>query len=212
MKRILSACLGLFAAASLGAYGVSPNQYNNGRAADGQAPQIQQSQPGQLPYAPAPMPVPMNQMGQGGQFQAQAQPQIQAPQQPQDFDAMAIPEWAKAWKHYKWEEAKAAWDAKDSLFIDARAKSEYDQAHIPGAIPMPVGEFDKYFAMYEGKIKHAKHLITYCHGVGCQLSNKVAQKLYNDKKLKNVGSFFGGWPQWQQHNMPVETGGVPKPR
>jgi rhodanese-related sulfurtransferase len=205
MKRILLVTAAAALAAGLGAYGVSPNQYNAGRSADAQ------NQPGQLPQAPMPMPVPMNQMGQGGQFQ-QAQAQIQQPPQNENFDAVAIPDWAKAWKHYKWEEAKAAWEAKDALFIDARAKSEYDQAHIPGAIPMPVGEFDKYYAMYEGKIKHAKHLITYCHGVGCQLSNKVAQKLYNDKHFRNVGSFFGGWPQWQQHNMPVETGGVPKPR
>ena len=206
MKRILSASLGLIVAAGLPAYGVSPNQYNNGRAQD----QAQaQAQPGQLPMAPAPMPVPMNQLGQAAGL---AQPQIQTAQQPENYDAVAIPDWAKAWKHYHWEEALAAWKAKDALFCDARSKSEYDQGHIPGAIPLPVGEFDKYYKMYESKIKHARLLITYCHGVGCQLSNKVAQKLYNDKHFRNVGAFFGGWPEWQQHNMPVETGGVPQPR
>jgi len=135
-----------------------------------------------------------------------------APSQPQNYDALAIPDWAKGWKHYHWEEAKKLWDDKKALFCDARSKAEYDQGHIPGAIPLPANEFDKFYQLYQGKITHAQYLVTYCHGVGCQLSNKVAQHLVNEKKLKNVGSFFGGWPQWQQHNMPVETGGEPKPR
>jgi 3-mercaptopyruvate sulfurtransferase SseA len=69
---------------------------------------------------------------------------------------------------------------------------------------MPLGEFDKYYAEYESKIKNASKLVTYCHGVGCKLSDKVSQRLYRDKGHKNVASFFGGWPQWSQANLPVE--------
>ena len=198
MNKFLLVAGALALSAGLSAYGVSPSQYTQGRAQD------QQTQPGQL--APAPMPVPGAAVGPGGAPQMQ----LQQPQTPQNYDQMAIPDWAKAWKHHHWEDAKAMWEKKEALFIDARAKVEYDQGHIPGAIPMPLGEFDKYFEQYKGKIKAAKNLVTYCHGVGCQLSNKVAQKLYNDKGFHNVGSFFGGWPQWQQHNMPVETGPGPK--
>ena len=131
---------------------------------------------------------------------------------PQNYDAYVPDKEYSAWKHYHWTEAKAMWEGKRALFLDARAKVEYDAGHIPGAIPMPLGEFDKYYALYENRIKHAKHLITYCHGVGCKLSDKVAQKLYVDKGLKNTGAFFGGWPQWQEHKLPVETGGEPKSR
>jgi rhodanese-related sulfurtransferase len=206
MKRLLISALTL-AAAGLGAYGVSPSQYTQGQAQGGQFPGQQPGMPGQAPSGPQPQPMPGN-----ATFPGAAAPAVT--QGPQDFDAMAIPDWAKAWKHYHWEEAKAAWDAKDSLFIDARAKSEYDQGHIPGAIPLPLNpqtDYDKYFALYLPKIKAAKHLITYCHGAGCQLSNKVAQKLW-DKGYHNLGSFFGGWPQWNEHKMPIETGGEPKPR
>jgi rhodanese-related sulfurtransferase len=204
MKRTFLFGSALIAAsAALFAYGVSPSQYNNGRSQD-------QANNG-IPNAPAPNPVPGNAIAPGAPG-AVPQLQFQQPAQntQQDYDAMAVPDWAKAWHHYHWEEAKAAWESKEALFIDARAKVEYDQAHNPGAIPKPVGEFDKYFDLYKDKIKKAKHLITYCHGAGCQLSNKVAQKLYNDKGLHNVGSFFGGWPQWQQHNMPVVSGPEPK--
>lgn len=196
MKKTLLVVGALALSAGLIAYGVSPSQYTQSQS------QAQQGQPGQL--APAPMPVPGNSMAPG------AQPMMQQPQAQQNFDQMAVPDWAKEWKHYHWEDAKAMYDKKEVLFIDARAKLEYDQGHIPGAIPMPLGEFDKYYAQYEKKIKAAKNIATYCHGVGCQLSNKVAQKLWEKGYKKNMGSFFGGWPQWQQHNMPVETGPGPK--
>jgi rhodanese-related sulfurtransferase len=191
------------------AYGVSPDQYNQGRAQDQQANNMLSSAPQPSTY-PAPLP---------GQAPAiQMAPQAAAA--PQDFNNFIPDDWAKAWKHYKWDEAKAAWEGKTALFADARAYVEYQQGHIPGAIPLPLGEFDKYYALYEHKIKAAKTIITYCHGVGCKLSDKVAQKLYNDPKdpaapgkgLKNTGAFFGGWPQWQQHNMPIEVGDTPKKR
>jgi rhodanese-related sulfurtransferase len=213
MKRFLIPALTL-AAAGLGAYGVSPSQYTQGRAQDMQAPGQSYAAPGQAPSGPQPQPMPGNATLPGNPALPGGGPSPAQPVPTPDFDAMAIPDWAKAWKHYHWEEAKAAWDSKTSLFIDARAKSEYDQGHIPGAIPLPLNpdaDFTKYFAQYESKIKAAKHLITYCHGAGCQLSNKVAQKLW-DKGYHNVGSFFGGWPQWNEHKMPVEAGGVPKPR
>jgi rhodanese-related sulfurtransferase len=190
--------------AGLLAYGVSPAQYQAGRAQDAS------NGLASIPNAP---PVGGSTMAQAmpGQNPGQAAIPGVAPAV-QDYDAVAIPDWAKGWKHYHWNEAKALWDGKQALFCDARSKTEYDQGHIPGAIPLPLSEFDKYYKLYEDKLKGAKFIVTYCHGVGCQLSNKVAQKLVNDKKYGNVGSFFGGWPQWQQHNMPVETGGTPQPR
>jgi rhodanese-related sulfurtransferase len=194
------------------AYGVSPNQYTQGQAQD-QQQQPAFSQPGGPQPNPYMAPAP-------GQPPIQIPPQQAAPAAPQNFDAFVPDDWAKAWKHYHWTEAIRMWETKQALFVDARAKVEYDQGHIPGAIPMPLGEFDIYYKKYEAKIKAAKYIITYCHGVGCKLSDKVAQKLYNDandkvmagKGHKNTGAFFGGWPQWQEHHMPVETGGVPKNR
>ena len=211
MRLTASLALGLALGASQAqAYGVSPSQYTAGQAQD------QQQANNGVPQAPQPNPFTAPAPGQGAPIQLA--PQAQGA--PQNFDAFVPDDWAKAWKHYHYDDAKAHWDAKDALFVDARAKVEYDQGHIPGAIPMPLGEFDTYFKKYESKIKKAKYIITYCHGVGCKLSDKVAQKLYNDPKdatapghgFKNTGAFFGGWPQWQQHNNPVETGGEPKNR
>lgn len=202
MRTLAALTLTLGLAHGALAMGVSPDQYKSGNNP--------QPQPGNsLPMAPQPSTYSAPPPGQGPAIQMAPQ----APQgQPQDFDAFVPDDWAKAWKHYHWTEAKAMWEGKEALFIDARAKVEYDQGHIPGAIPMPLGEFDKYYDMYKSRIKKAKYLITYCHGVGCKLSDKVAQKLYNDKGHKNTGAFFGGWPQWQQHNLKIETGPVPLAR
>jgi rhodanese-related sulfurtransferase len=208
MRKALLFTLATGLSACLAAYGVSPSQYQAGQAQDAQNASANPSYP--MPQSqPQPMPVPGSAMVPGsslGMAQPMGQPQVQ------DYDAMAVPDWAKGWKHYHWDEALAMWKGKQALFCDARSKAEYDQGHIPGAIPLPLGEFDKYYALYRHQLKHAKYIVTYCHGAGCQLSNKVAQKLVNDKKFTNVGSFFGGWPMWQEHNMPIETGGVPLPR
>jgi rhodanese-related sulfurtransferase len=115
------------------------------------------------------------------------------------------PEWAKAKEHVTFEQAKKFSKDKGMLFVDARAKVEYDQAHIPGAIPLPTGEFEKYYNKHIKRIKKAKKLITYCHGVGCRLSEKTANSLV-DKGHKNVAVFFGGWPQWTEHKLPEQKG------
>lgn len=199
MKRAILMIGALGLTAGLVAYGVSPSQYNAGQ---------RQDQQGGLPNAPQPNPMTINQVAPGGQPNIQFQPQGQT--QNQDFANAQAPDWAKDWKHWNWDDAKKAWESREGLFVDARSKMEYEQGHIPGAISIPVGEFDAQYEKYKSKIKSAKQIITYCHGVGCQLSNKVAQKFWQDKGMRNVGSFFGGWPQWQQHNMPVETGPEPK--
>ena len=115
------------------------------------------------------------------------------------------PDWAKAKEHVTLDMAKKMAKDKGVLFCDARAKVEYDQGHIPGAIPLPTGEFDKYYNQHLKRIQKAKKLVTYCHGVGCRLSEKSANSLV-DKGHKNVAVFFGGWPQWSEHKLPVEVG------
>ena len=132
---------------------------------------------------------------------AQVTPNLQA-----TLAAYSPAAFAKNWTHLNFDTAIAWHSEKGTIFLDARSKQEYDRGHIPGALPMPVGQFNDYFAKYEKQLRTAKKLVTYCHGVGCKLSDKVA-KLVKDKKVDaEVGIFFGGWPQWQQNNLPIEKG------
>jgi rhodanese-related sulfurtransferase len=114
------------------------------------------------------------------------------------------PAWAGAGEHIDLVKARQLSKNKKVLFVDARANVEYLQGHIPGAISLPIGEFDKYFAENESKIKKAKKLVPYCHGARCNLSEKVARRLVQDKGFTNVAVFFGGWPEWSGAGLPVE--------
>jgi rhodanese-related sulfurtransferase len=215
MKPIaLTLLAALLAAPSLcSAYGISPSRAQQGG--------ILPSNNGQFQMQPAPQPS-NNLMNPGGPplpgqpAPMGLQPTIDPTKQIEDAIKNYKPaDWAKAWGHIGLPEAKRLHENPNVLFVDARAKVEYDQGHIPGAIPLPPGdikEFDKYYALYKSKILQASKIVTYCHGTGCQLSDKCAKQLVEVKHLKNVVSFFGGWPQWQDDKMPVETGPVPGKR
>lgn len=188
-------------------YGVAPSSTGSGSNNSGQSGTVNTRPAGQQ----APNPIRLGQQPAGGDAHAghnhapgqhgQAQPNASATPLWKNYNP---PSWAQDWDHIDLETARKWNQDPTVVFVDARAKVEYDQSHIPGAIPMPLGEFDKYYAEYETKIKNASKLVTYCHGIGCKLSDKVAQRLYRDKGHKNVASFFGGWPQWSQANLPTE--------
>lgn len=100
------------------------------------------------------------------------------------------------------EEAKVLFESGRAVFIDARGPSEYIEAHIPGAVNIPVGDVHNKINQYKELFKD-KVLVPYCHGVGCHLSDKDAYALF-DAGYKKVVIYFGGWPEWTQANMPIE--------
>lgn len=100
------------------------------------------------------------------------------------------------------EEAKVLYESGKALFIDTRGIQEYRQSHIKGAIEMSVGEAPSKIPQLKDVLKD-KVLVTYCHGVGCHLSDKVAYALF-DAGYRKIVIYFGGWPQWIQANMPIE--------
>ncbi len=96
----------------------------------------------------------------------------------------------------------------DVLFVDARSKGEYIQSHIKGAVSIPVGSAEQSIRKLGDKLK-GKILVSYCHGVGCHLSDKTAYKLF-EAGYRNVLIFFGGWNEWTQANYPVEAFELPE--
>jgi rhodanese-related sulfurtransferase len=89
------------------------------------------------------------------------------------------------------------------LIIDARPKvKKYDKGHIPGAINIPLTQFDKKLSLLP-KDKNAL-LIYYCGGLACPLSHKSAFKA---QKLgyKNAKVFAEGYPAWAKTYGPGPT-------
>ncbi len=114
----------------------------------------------------------------------------------------AVKEYATKWPHISLEETQRLHARGDVVFVDGRAMVEWEASHIKGAVPMPVGEFDKAYNKHKSKLKKAKILISYCHGEGCRLSDMLAQKLV-DKGHKNVAVFWGGFPAWDGAKLPL---------
>lgn len=55
------------------------------------------------------------------------------------------------------EDAKTAYDKKDSVFVDARSTDIYKQEHITGAINIPLGTDNEF-----GSLPKGKRIIVYC--------------------------------------------------
>lgn len=89
------------------------------------------------------------------------------------------------------------------LIIDARPKiKKYDKGHIPGAISIPLTQFDKKVNLLP-KDKNAL-IVYYCGGLKCPLSHKSAFKA---EKLgyKNIKVLATGYPSWKKAYGPGPT-------
>lgn len=62
---------------------------------------------------------------------------------------------------------------EDMFVLDVRPQSEYDAAHFPGAVSIPMDEFEDRI----DEIPRDKHVVVYCRGEFCKYAREVAQKL-----------------------------------
>lgn len=103
------------------------------------------------------------------------------------------------------EELKGLLDSKPAglVLIDARTPQEYQEAHIIGAVSIPLTVLEK----DTSALKFAKNarLVFYCNGVKCGKSGKsalVARSLgYTD-----VTIYTDGMPVWEEKGYPIYTG------
>ena len=72
-----------------------------------------------------------------------------------------------------------------------------------GAISLPLSDFQRSYSAEGKRLKHARIIVSYCHGEGCRLSDLLAQKLV-DSGHHNVAVFWGGYPAWTQAGLPMQ--------
>lgn len=88
-----------------------------------------------------------------------------------------------------------------AVFIDARPVSAYKSGHIKGALNLPWAKAEEVcFKILKG-IPMDKHIVTYCDGKSCELSDFLASFL-NDLGYKNAKSLHNGWSRWQETGLP----------
>ena len=103
------------------------------------------------------------------------------------------------------QQAKEAHANGEALFVDARDAAFYEEGHIPGAVSLPVQEFESIFPRLQAQLLAAPRLITYCDGASCEMSVELTEKLLF-AGLVRVEIFTGGIQQWKAAGQPVEKG------
>jgi rhodanese-related sulfurtransferase len=106
-------------------------------------------------------------------------------------------------------DAKQAFDRKEAVFVDARSVSEYVAGHIPGAVNLPVSEFESRGLEVLKDVPKDARIITYCAGESCQSSILLARMLVERLGYTRTQVFFDGWHAWSVAAYPFVMGDVP---
>jgi rhodanese-related sulfurtransferase/DNA-binding transcriptional ArsR family regulator len=85
----------------------------------------------------------------------------------------------------------------DVQVLDVRPADEFELAHIPGAVSIPLAMLKKKLAMLDPD----KEIVAYCRGAWCVLSFDAVALLrdrgYRARRLED------GLPEWQAANLPI---------
>lgn len=102
-------------------------------------------------------------------------------------------------------EARDVFESGSALFLDARPPEEYAESHLPGALNLPAGEFDEYFARVVERVEEAERVIIYCDGVECSDAVEVAERLV-EFGFSDICVFEPGWRAWLDAGGPTAEG------
>ena len=90
--------------------------------------------------------------------------------------------------------------------MDAREMERYEHAHIPGALNMPVDDFEEY--KQELIFLRTSHLVVvYCEDPQCGASKKLVELLIKNQ-VGNLVLMPDGISGWKDAGFPV-LGGAP---
>jgi len=103
------------------------------------------------------------------------------------------------------KEVKEAYEGGYALFVDARDPDFFNADHIPGAVNLPVKDFDRVFPTLKARLLAAPRIIAYCDGASCEMSVELTEKLLF-AGLEYVEIFTGGIQQWKAAGQRVVKG------
>jgi rhodanese-related sulfurtransferase len=86
--------------------------------------------------------------------------------------------------------------------IDVRPVEEYEQAHLPGAVSVPLEELKT----FSRRAPRRKQVVAYCRGPYCVFALKAVAELQK-RGLKAV-RFEDGVQEWRAAGLPLEAGRV----
>ncbi len=84
------------------------------------------------------------------------------------------------------------------LWVDARPDAQFENAHIPGALPLNEDRWNELLAPFLTTWAPDKRTVVYCSSQSCAASHEVARRLRDEAGLKNVFVLHGGWETWAE--------------
>lgn len=93
-----------------------------------------------------------------------------------------------------------------AVAVDARPAEIFAQGHLPKARSLPLAELDSALESFLRDVARDSAIIVYCSGYGCPDSETVASRLMSSG-FEDVMIYEGGFPEWKDSGLPVETGG-----
>jgi rhodanese-related sulfurtransferase len=101
------------------------------------------------------------------------------------------------------EEARARFDAGQTIFLDVRRAQSFAAGHVAGALNLPAEEFTKRFPEFAPMLPRETEIVIYCDSRRCELSRQMADRL-GRLGYRSVRIFYHGWEEWKQRGWPVE--------
>jgi rhodanese-related sulfurtransferase len=101
------------------------------------------------------------------------------------------------------DDLKKKIDAGEDLqIVDVRGRECcYDLGHIPGAISIPLNEFEE---RAPRELDKERPVIVYCGGFSCTLSPRAAHLLSDCMGFTDVSDYAGGIKKWRDSGSDIE--------
>jgi rhodanese-related sulfurtransferase len=101
------------------------------------------------------------------------------------------------------EEAKIIVDTFSHIVLDARKTADFEAGHLPGAMSLPLLEFDAAFSGIAPLLTPDQPVMVYCSGKECDESIKLGEILF-EAGYTNITLFAGGIIAWQEAGFEVQ--------
>jgi len=84
----------------------------------------------------------------------------------------------------------------NAIWVDARPDNEFEQDHVPGAIPLNEDRWNELLPTLLAQWSLEKKIVVYCSSQSCNASREVARRLRDEAGLTDVFVLRGGWEEW----------------
>ena len=87
-----------------------------------------------------------------------------------------------------------AWESV--VWVDARVKEEFEEAHIPGAVLLNTEDWENLFGEFLMTWDPEIPVVVYCKSQACMRSHEAVKRLREELGVENIFVLQDGWDAW----------------